>query len=101
MEVIIAIVVVALVLGLAFMLLGRKRKEKVHHKRREEAHSHREDARLRNTRADRAAAEAEERAARARREQALAEEQAMHAKRERRFASEKERTAHELDPDRR
>ena len=95
----IAIVVVAVLLIVLFGVLGKKQRERKHEQRRGEAHSHREEARLRNARADRAAAEAEERSARAKREQALADEQAMHAKRERRFATEKEQVAHKVDPD--
>ena len=100
MEAIMAIVVVAVVLGLLITLAGKCKREWRHEERRVEAHSHREKAQLRNARADRTAAEAEERAARAKREQALAEEQMAQSKRERRFATEKEQVAAKLDPDR-
>lgn len=99
MEAIVAVVVIALiVLGLMFVL-GRKRNEHKKEQLRHQAHEHRQEARVRDARADRAAAEAEERAARAKREQAMAEEQAAAADRERRFAREKAATAQELDPD--
>lgn len=99
MEAIIVIAVVALiVLGLMFVL-GRKRSEAKKGQMREKAHEYREEARVRNARADQAAAEAEERAARAKREQALADEQAAKAERERRFAHDKHTTAQEIDPD--
>ena len=97
--IIIAIVVGAILLIALFALMGKKGKDKRHEQRRSEAHSHREEARVRNARATKAEAEAEERAARAKREQALAEEQAATAERERRFARSKEEKASELDPD--
>jgi hypothetical protein len=96
---IIAIAVAALVIVGLVVMLGRRRRQKVHDERRVEARTHREEARVRNARADRAAAEAEERAARAKREQAMAEEQAATAHRERRFASEREEHAAHIDPD--
>ena len=88
---IIAIAAIVLLAVVVFMLVARRKRAERHERRREEAHAHREEARVRNARADRAAAEAEERAARARREQAIAEEQATAAERERRFANEKRR----------
>jgi hypothetical protein len=96
---IIAIAVIAVLAAFVLMLVARRKRAEGHARRREEAHAHREEARLRDARADRAAAEAEERAARARREQAIAEEQATAAQRERRFAKEKHAAANELDPD--
>jgi F0F1-type ATP synthase membrane subunit b/b' len=96
---IIAIAIAALVIVGLVVLVGRRRRQKVHDERRVEARTHREEARVRNARADRAAAEAEERAARAKREQAMAEEQAATAHRERRFASEREEHAAHIDPD--
>jgi len=97
--VIIAIVVAAIIVIALVAMLGRKQKAKQHEQRRVEAHTHREEARVRGARATRAEAEAEERAARAKKEQALAEEQSATAQRERRFARAKEERAAELDPD--
>ena len=99
MEVIIAIAILALIAIALFAVFGRRRREERRVELRQEAHAHREEARVRDARADRAAAEAEERAARARREQAMAEEQAAAAERERRFAQEKHLRANDLDPD--
>ena len=96
---IVAIVVVGLVLLGLVLFMSRKRRESKHTELRQQARVHHDEARVRNARADRAAAEAEERAARAKREQAMAEEQAAAAERERRFAREKTATAKELDPD--
>lgn len=97
--VIIAIVVAAIVLiGLAVVFGRRKREERLD-TRRVEARDHREDARVRSARADRAEAEAEERSARAKREQALAKEQAVTARNEQRAAKERHEYAEQVDPD--
>ena len=96
---IIVIAIAALVILAIVAFATKRRRTQKLDQRRVEAHSHREEARVRNARADRAAAEAEERAARAKREQAMAEEQATAAQRERRFATEREERAAELDPD--
>jgi len=98
---IIAIVVVGLVLVGLVLFMTRKRRDKQRTEMRQQARVHHDEARVRNARADRAAAEAEERAARAKREQAMADEQSAAAERERRFAREKAATAKQLDPDRR
>lgn len=96
---IVVLVVVALIAIAVFSAMSRRRTARKHHELRREAHSHRQEARVRDARADRAAAEAEERAARAKREQAMAEEHAAAADRERRFAREKHEHAAALDPD--
>jgi hypothetical protein len=96
---IIAIAIAALLILAIVMWLGRRKRQERHETLRVEAHEHREQAALRNARADRAEAEAEERAARARREQAMAEEQAATARRERRFATETHAEAERIDPD--
>ena len=100
MEIVAIVIAAVLLIGIVLFVAGRGRRERKLQERRQEAHTHRQEARVRGARADRAAAEAEERAARAKREQAMAEEQAATADRERRFARERAATADHLDPDR-
>ena len=96
---IIAIAIVAIIAIALFSVLSKRRSARKNVELRGKAQEHRQEARVRDARADRAAAEAEERAARAKREQAMAEEHAAAAERERRFAREKHEHANELDPD--
>jgi FtsZ-interacting cell division protein ZipA len=97
--VIIAIAIGAIVLIALVVMIGRSKRQERLEGRRDEAHDHREQARVRSARADRAEAEAEERAARAKREQALAEEQAVKARAERGEAQERREYAEHVDPD--
>lgn len=92
--IVVAAIVMALVLAGSWQRRARRMEE-----RRVEAGEHREEARIRSSRADRREAEAEEQAAKGRRDQALADEQAALAAQERRSADERYEHADRVDPD--
>jgi type IV secretory pathway VirB10-like protein len=96
---IIAIVVVALIVLAAFLLLGRKGRQKQLDARRSQAREIRQEAEVSRAQADRTRAEAEERKARARREEAGARESAAAADARAREARERHLDAARKDPD--
>jgi type II secretory pathway pseudopilin PulG len=96
---VIGIVIVALaIVAFLALVVPRMRARKLE-QRRAQAQGHREEAHLRQTRAEREAARADEQSARARRQAAEAEERSQRAQAERSAAREHVRRASELDPD--
>ena len=90
------IVVVAVVVLAALAWAGRKRNLE---QRRVEADAHREDAKERGLRAERASLAAEEQLAQARRQQLDAEELSAVAEREKAAAEQSHERARQVDPD--
>ena len=96
---VIILIVLAVIALVAFLVVGRKAKERKDETRRVEAGQHRDEAQVGSARAAGREAEAEERGARAKREQAKAEEQSTLARTERQQAEDRHQHADSLDPD--
>lgn len=99
MTVLIIVIVLAVIALVAFLVVGRKARERKHETRRVEAGQHRDEAQVSSARAASREAEAEERAARAKGEQAKADEQATLARTEHQEAEDRHQHADKLDPD--
>ena len=96
---IIAIVIVAVLIVAFFAVVWPRMNARRLEQRREAASDHRQEASVRDARARRQSAAADERAARARREAAQADEAAQRARSERAVAEEHAERARDLDPD--